>query len=361
MIEQEQQEQDSQVAAGERAEIVAGLAEARLHIGFEGDYAGHGGNDGAQAADVYPQEQGRVGIGEAGEQHRGRHIAEQLAQEQGKPEFISCQCLGRPALKEGNLAEIAYADEEQGKEQQELVVGFEKEPAVKQGQSWQDYGCQEGEGHKVQHMQQAQGKEQQQGNDAFPRQGILFAVSKIYLTVRQQAGAQVDSCAAEEHYRGGDGKEFRGGEAVVGVDKEILGIANGSQHAAQVGGNGLPGNRGDDEADAPGFGKSKDGQGHKDDEGHIVGYEHGAEVAAEDKEAPQAPAGGALPEKPVEDGGKEATEPQPCHDAHQEQQQSQQRKVDALQKLRRLRGSDKAGEKGKEQSHRKVRIAPQFS
>ena len=36
MIEQEQQEQDSQVAAGERTEIVAGLAEARLHIGFEG-------------------------------------------------------------------------------------------------------------------------------------------------------------------------------------------------------------------------------------------------------------------------------------------------------------------------------------
>ena len=36
MVEQEQQEQDSQIAAGEGAQIVAGLAEARLHIGFEG-------------------------------------------------------------------------------------------------------------------------------------------------------------------------------------------------------------------------------------------------------------------------------------------------------------------------------------
>ena len=53
MVVEQQQYQYGQIADGEGQQIVTGLAESGLKVGFEGNDAGHGGDDGAQPADVY--------------------------------------------------------------------------------------------------------------------------------------------------------------------------------------------------------------------------------------------------------------------------------------------------------------------
>ena len=51
MVVEQQQYQYGEVAGGEGQQVVAGFAETCLQVGFEGNDAGHGGDDGAEAAD----------------------------------------------------------------------------------------------------------------------------------------------------------------------------------------------------------------------------------------------------------------------------------------------------------------------
>ena len=75
MVVEQQQYQYGEVAGGEGQQVVAGFAETCLQVGFEGNDAGHGGDDGAQPADVYAQQQGRISRGVIGQQNRGGDIA----------------------------------------------------------------------------------------------------------------------------------------------------------------------------------------------------------------------------------------------------------------------------------------------
>ena len=57
-----------------------------MGIGFEGNEAGHGSNEGAQSAHIHTQEKGRP-VFRIGRKHdRGRHIADKLGEEKGYPE-----------------------------------------------------------------------------------------------------------------------------------------------------------------------------------------------------------------------------------------------------------------------------------
>ena len=56
MVVEQQQYQHCQVAGGEGQQVVTGFAETSLQVGFEGNYAGHGGDDGAETADVYAEQ-----------------------------------------------------------------------------------------------------------------------------------------------------------------------------------------------------------------------------------------------------------------------------------------------------------------
>ena len=51
MIVEQQQYQHGEIAGGEGQQVVAGFAETCLQVGFEGNDDGHGGDDGAEAAD----------------------------------------------------------------------------------------------------------------------------------------------------------------------------------------------------------------------------------------------------------------------------------------------------------------------
>lgn len=56
MVVEQQQYQHGEIAGGEGQQVVAGFAETCLQVGFEGNHAGHGGDDGAEAADVYAEQ-----------------------------------------------------------------------------------------------------------------------------------------------------------------------------------------------------------------------------------------------------------------------------------------------------------------
>lgn len=340
----QQQGQHCQIAARESQQVIAWLAEARLQVGLEGNHAGHGGDDGAKPADIHTQKQWRIGIGIAGQKDRGGNIAQELAQEQGYPELMSGQHLCRPALKEFDMAEVAHADEEQGKEQEQLIIRFPEQLAVQQEQSRQDDCRQHREVQQMHHMEQAKGEEDEKWQDFPPGKSCLLTGWQGHITVWQQEGGQIDGCAAQQHNGRRNGKEFCRFQAIMGVDKEILRIANRREHAAKVGCNGLPADCGHDEPDAPGFGKDHDGQRHEDDQSHIVGDQHGTEIAAEDKEPPQRPPGGTAFEQMLEDRRKETAEPQAGHDAHQEKQQPEQGDIDTLADFSQTRRGNKTGQ-----------------
>ena len=79
MIVKQEQCEYSKVAAGKGQQIVAGFAETGLQVSLKGNHAGHGGNDGAQSANIYAQEQRGVVFGVTGQQDRGRYVAQDLA------------------------------------------------------------------------------------------------------------------------------------------------------------------------------------------------------------------------------------------------------------------------------------------
>ena len=106
----------------------------------------------------------------------------------------------------------------------------------------------------------------------------------------------------------------------MGIDEQVLRIADGSQHTAEVGRDSLPADSGHDEAYPPGLSKDHNGQGHKDNKGDVIGDEHGAEIAAEDKKSSQGTAGGAAMKHLLKDGSKKAAESEAGHNAHKKEQ-----------------------------------------
>ena len=68
-----------EVVEQEHAQVVHRLMGIGGGVEFVADHAGHGGDQGAQASYVHPQQQFPGVAGEAGQQHGGGHIADKLA------------------------------------------------------------------------------------------------------------------------------------------------------------------------------------------------------------------------------------------------------------------------------------------
>ena len=106
---------------------------------------------------------------------------------------------------------------------------------------------------------------------------------------RRLGEADADRLAAAHQGPGGQGQQAhrrigqQGGEEVPGrqvevpAQEQVLGIAHGSGHAAQVGGRGLQDHRGQDSPALPGQLQDLEGEGDEGDQGHVVGDEHGGE------------------------------------------------------------------------------------
>ena len=108
-------------------------------------------------------------------------------------------------------------------------------------------------------------------------------------------------------------KERPGGDAVIAEEVEILRIAEGGDHSAEVGGAVLENEQQRGVLFLPCDGEDEPAQRKKGQQGSIVGQEHGAEHGDDHQRRAYAPDGGKGVHHPLGKSGKDIQIPQRAH------------------------------------------------
>ena len=111
--------------------------------------------------------------------------------------------------------------------------------------------------------------------------------------------------------------------AVMGVEVEVLGVAHRRCHTAQVGSHRLEHHHRHNAVGEPCHAEHRSGKGHKGDERHIIGDEHGSEEAEQHQHQFQLTGSAGASENALAQPLEEADVLQSCHHQHQAEEQSQ--------------------------------------
>ena len=176
------------------------------------------------------------------------------------------------------------------------------------------------------------------------------------LPPRQSHTAQPASSASEASVIGQhQGHKGAHPHAAAAIQIEVLGVADGGQHTAQVGRDGLHTHHRQDQF-FPRLGaqavQDHKGKGHEGEQRHIIGDEHTAKKAQphqhQDQLQSAARQGQQGPAHPV----KDPLLPQPGHHGHQRKEDGQGTEVDVAE-IRPIRGYKKGREQRQDRRHRK--------
>ena len=129
----------------------------------------------------------------------------------------------------------------------------------------------------------------------------------------EQQAAQENEDGGQDEGRQHHGKERPGGDAVIAEEVEILRIAEGGDHSAEVGGAVLENEQQRGVLFLPCDGEDEPAQREKGQQGGIVGQEHGAEHGDDHQRRAYAPDGGKGVYHPLGKGGKDIQIPQRAH------------------------------------------------
>ena len=109
----------------------------------------------------------------------------------------------------------------------------------------------------------------------------------LFFCFQRRSALEITEYVEEEvrhpYVRQCDCEKFCDPHAGDGVEKQILGVADGGQHTSQVCGNGLQHDEGDHLFSQVRSLQQHDGEGNECDEGNVVGDEHGREEAQHDQ------------------------------------------------------------------------------
>ena len=276
-------DESGKVVEQEHAQVAHHLVGIGGGVQFIGDHAGHGGDQGAQASYVHSQQQFPGVAGEAGQQHGRGHVADKLAGHDaghvydapGVVQVVMQLPDGVP------VGQVADEDEKADEGQQQGVVRQFQQAAVGQGHhDHYDNGAYQG-AYQVGHGQKAQQQQRGKEQDLRPQAGFRFPLFQLQLAVGQSVNQQRQPQRAQYGQRPQHGKKVARAQSVVVVDEQVLGIPHGGAGAAQVGSQGLK----DDDTPhiQPDLFARNQGQGHKDQKGHIVCHQHGQEKCQPDQ------------------------------------------------------------------------------
>ena len=131
----------------------------------------------------------------------------------------------------------------------------------------------------AQHNQQTHGEQRQIQRKRAAVEPRLLAEEE-----RQRRGGERQTACGEKHERQRPEGQRRAdkvgkGEVVKGIEIQILRIAHGREHAAEIGGDGLQHDDTDEIVPAVGQPQHDDSKGHEGQKRHVVGDEHGGEEA----------------------------------------------------------------------------------
>ena len=263
---------------GEVAKGLAGFAAAEFAEGYE---AGEGGDGGAEPADIDGYEQVAVVGGEAGEEDCRGDIAYDLAGGGGYEQRRESHQRAEGAPDGGDAREVSREHEEGAECEEQRVVHPEQRSWFQDEQGERDRDERDIKWEDAEDDEHGQREQHEVDGDA-PRgrrgdfRGLEFDGDGLH----EEAGHR------DEHEGGGerqrhDREELPCRDGVIGIEIEVLGIAEGGEHTAEVGGDIL---HHEDEggvlASAAG-GQRVVAERQEGDERHVVRHDHRTEVSDE--------------------------------------------------------------------------------
>ena len=141
--------------------------------------------------------------------------------------------------------------------------------------------------------------------------------------------APLEQQRPQQHHQGHGGighhrpEKRPGGEPGDGEEVQVLRVADGSGHAAQVGGNGLQHHQPQHPLLLADHAEYQQGEGHEGEQGHIIGDEHAAEEAQQHQHHREAPRSAGPPQQGAAQQLEHPQGPEPRHNDHQTEQQGQ--------------------------------------
>ena len=326
-INRQQDEGEKNVHPGEVEHIFPLFGTRRLGVVFIGDKTGHGGDDGAQTADIHPGDEGIVGGGEFRKEDCRGDVADKLAGQKGDNDF--------PAQKEGlqglpdkrDAPQVADEDKEAHKGQKEVIIQPLQDVLLEEKEPHQNDEEGSPMGGHTEYRQQAQQEQHPQHEEAgFFRNGPVF-LRLLFFCCQGAFALKIAEYIEEEigdrHIGHRYGEKFLHAHAGNGIEKEVLGVAHRGQHAAQIGGDGLQHDNGDHLFPEVRPLQQQDGEGDEGDEGHIVGDEHGGKEAQHDQGGGKLPHFSGPGQKEVCHAVKNPQLLEAAHDRHQAEQEHQ--------------------------------------
>ena len=109
--ERGQEDKKDHVDGGEQAKIRARLPGVFLRVGAEGDEAREGGDEGACAADIHPEQKRAVIVGKAGEKNGARHVADDLTGKNAEKKRALLEQSGKQLPDRPDAGHVAGEDE----------------------------------------------------------------------------------------------------------------------------------------------------------------------------------------------------------------------------------------------------------
>ena len=179
-----------------------------MGIGFEGNEAGHGSNEGAQAAHIHTQEKGRP-VFRIGRKHdRGRHIADKLGEEKGYPELMVPYGLPGPGAEDVQASQISDSYEEKGKEEKQLVIHRPKGLPVQENHGWHHHCHDEGQGNQTKDMKNTEEEKEKEKELEFATVQVPSVLPRFILLPQDEKTGQRYVILLEEIIERNIGKLF---------------------------------------------------------------------------------------------------------------------------------------------------------
>ena len=269
-------DQEAKVEQGELLDVAACLAGVMLGVLVEGDQAGQGSDQAAYAADVHAHQQIRIVAGELRQQNGGRHIADKLAGEDGEQQGTLAHQVGEEAAHRINPCHIAGKNEEEHKGQKQGIVYHLQSLAIRKQQNQGNHNQADPVGDTPENdsdRQCKQGKIQRRSAD-WQGNGFIFDFQRLCLY--EEETAECDKGDGQQKRRCHDAHELQVGDLKFGIEVQVLGIAEGGEHAAQVRGDVLHDKGKGHVLLLSGGGEHEVSQGQEGQQCHVVGNEHGA-------------------------------------------------------------------------------------
>jgi len=278
IAENQKNDQERKVKGREAGDIRAGLARVVRHVLAEGDQTCERGNECAGAADVHAKQQLTVVVGELGEQNGAGDVTDDLAGQGAEDQHAAVEECGKEVADNVDAGHVARENEKANEGKEQGIVHLLQRLAVGK----QQHG---GDGDKANDIRNGaeddgdgQHEQRQVKGGASAGEGLFLALGHLdtHLGHEQKAGGD-DHHSCQQKGRGHDGDKFGIWNIKMGIEIQVLGIAEGGEHTAEVSGDVLHDKGEGHMLLLAGAGQDEKAERQKGQQRHVVGDEHRAE------------------------------------------------------------------------------------